>query len=127
LPNKYHWIPKDRVISWHRTLLEIYGGPEGLRDEGLLESALARPKNLLVYEKPSLFDLGASYGYGLINNHPFVDGNKRIGFAVMTAFLKANGSALDVSERQATEFTFDVAAGDRNENELAEWLRLNAN
>lgn len=112
------WVPTDLVYEWHMLLLQKDGGAEGIRDKGLLESAMARPKT-------TLCQLAASYGFGLANNHVFIDGNKRVAFAVMTAFLKANGMVLDVSEKNVTETILALAARKLSEKGLVEWLDQN--
>jgi death-on-curing protein len=117
------WVPKHLVIGWHAELLKRYGGAAGLRDEGLLEAALDRARNIHGYEPDSsVTRLAAGYAFGLARNHPFVDGNKRIAFAVMVTFLGANGLKLDVAESAATEIMLTVAAGSVNETELQAWL-----
>ena len=95
------WVLRETVLTLHEQLLAEFGGSAGIRDDGLLDSALARPQNLLAYGKPSRFDLAASYGFGLVKNHPFVDGNKRIGFTVAVLFLELNGCLLQATEADA--------------------------
>ena len=119
------WIRPETVLALHEQLLAEFGGASGLRDAALFESALARPQNRLAYGKPSLFDLAASYGYGLIKNHPFIDGNKRIGFAVTVLFLELNGCHFRGTEADATVQTLAVAAGDKTEREFSRWLADN--
>ena len=116
------WIRHETVLALHEQLLAEFGGASGLRDASLLESALARPQNLLAYGKPSLFDLAAAYGYGLIKNHPFVDGNKRLGFAVTVLFLELNGCDFRGTEADATVQTMAVAAGEKSERAFSRWL-----
>jgi len=116
-------VPAHLVLGWHQRLIAEFGGAAGLRDLGLLESALDRPKNLAAYEaQTSLVQLAALYGVGLAKAHAFTDGNKRIAFAVMVAFLRAHGASLDTSEAEATRVMLDVAASVMNEAELAAWL-----
>jgi death on curing protein len=118
-----HWVPKHLVIDWHARLLARYGGAAGVRDLGLLEAALDRPRTILGYEpNASLTRLSAAYAFGLTRNHPFVDGNKRIAFAVMVSFLGANGLRLDIAESAATETMLALAAGSIGEPELHAWL-----
>jgi death on curing protein len=117
------WVLRETVLALHEQLLALHGGATGLRDAGLFDSALARPKNLQAYEQPSRFDLAASYGFGLIKNHPFVDGNKRIGFAVAALFLQLNGWRLEAEEVDATVQTLGVAAGAIKESDYAAWLK----
>jgi death-on-curing protein len=117
------WIPPHLAVAWHEQLIARFGGAEGLRDAGLLESALDRPKNHAAYQpEADVFSLAALYDIGVAKAHAFVDGNKRIGFAVMVAFLKVHGQALDVSEAEATRVMIDVAASMTREDELAAWL-----
>ena len=85
------WILRETVLALHEQLLAEFGGSKGIRDEGLLNSALDRPENLFVYGQPTLSELAAAYSFGLVKNHPFVDGNKRIGFAIAAVFLQLNG------------------------------------
>jgi death-on-curing protein len=120
------WVARETVRTLHEQLLGEFGGSSGLRDEGLLYSALARPENLFSYGKPDLFDLAASYGFGLVKNHAFVDGNKRTGFAVAALFLQLNGLYLEASEADATVQTLALAAGALKESAYAAWLRDNS-
>lgn len=116
------WLVTGFILSLHEELLAEFGGSAGIRDEGLLESALGRPRNLFGYGKPSLFDLAASYAYGIISNHPFVDGNKRIGFMTAYTFLGRNGFQLRAPEPEATAATLAMATGELTEQEYAKWL-----
>lgn len=118
-----HWVPQSVVLAIHGRLLSDYGGPEGVRDTGLLESALARPQQLHAYGTPDIYALAASYTVGLIQNHPFVDGNKRIGFMVGYLFLARNGHLLDAGEADVAQVVFSVAAGEMVEDAYAAWLR----
>lgn len=97
-----------------------------MRDEGLLESALARPENLAAYEDPDIASLAAAYGVGLAKNHPFVDGNKRAAFVSVGLFLALNGYRLCASQLEATKTMLAVAAGQMSEPEFAEWIRRNS-
>ena len=119
------WIRLETVLALHEQLLAEFGGASGIRDLSLLESALARPRNLLAYGKPSVFNLAARYGFGLIRNHPFVDGNKRIGFAVTVLFLEENGCSFRGTEADATVETLAIAAGAKTERAFAKWLADN--
>lgn len=105
----------------------LTGGPEGVRDLGLLDSALARPKNLLAYseETPSLAQLAASYAKGIVANHPFVDGNKRSAFTVSVTFLRLNGLQLTALREERVLTFWGLAAGEITEDQLAEWFKLN--
>ena len=119
----WRWVPPHLVINWHARLLERFGGAPGLRDAGLLESALARPKNLVVYgDVVTTERLAALYGVGVCKAHAFLDGNKRIAFAVMVAFLKAHGRSLDATESEATRIMLEVAASKLGEEGLERWL-----
>jgi len=119
----WRWVPVHVVLGWHGRLIAEFGRAAGLRDLGLLESALDRPKNLAAYQPDaSLVQLAALYGIGIAKAHAFTDGNKRIAFAVMVAFLRAHGASLDTSEAEATRVMLDVAASVMNEAELAAWL-----
>jgi death-on-curing protein len=120
------WIYRETVLILHEQLLAAFGGSSGIRDRGLLESALARPENLFAYGKPDVFDPAASYGAGLVKNHPFVDGNKRIGFAVAVLFLELNGYRFGAGEADATIRTLALAAGDFQEKDYAAWLKANS-
>jgi len=120
------WVLRETVLSLHEQLLAAFGGAPGIRDEGLLDSALARPEHLLAYGKPTLFDLAASYGYGLVKNHPFIDGNKRTGFAVSALFLELNGYCFGAAEADVVVQTLGLAAGAVNEASYAAWLKANA-
>ncbi len=116
------WLSKEFVFVLHERLIAEFGGLPGLRDEGLFESALGKPKNLLSYGKPSVFDLAASYAFGLVKNHPFLDGNKRIGFAAAAVFLETNGFVLTASEIDATAATLALASGELTESGFSKWL-----
>lgn len=116
------WVLRGVVLIAHEQSLAEFGGAAGIREEGLLDSALSKPENLFAYGTPSVFELAASYGFGLVKNHPFVDGNKRIGFIVAVVFLQLNGWRLEASEVDATLRTLALAAGELSEAEFAEWL-----
>jgi death-on-curing protein len=116
------WVLREVVLIAHEQSLAEFGGAAGTRDEGLLDSALNKPENLFAYGTPSVFQLAASYGFGLVKNHSFIDGNKRIGFIVAVVFLQLNGWRLEASEVDATLQTLALAAGELSEAEFAEWL-----
>ena len=109
----------------HLRQLAEHGGAKGVRDPGLLDSALARPKNLWAYgePKPDLAALGASYAFGIVKNHPFVDGNKRTGFVVLRTFLLINGRDIDASQEEKYATFPCLASGTLDESALAEWIR----
>ena len=119
------WIRRDVVLAIHKRQLAEHGGAEGVRDLGLLDSALARPKNLLSYSENQLdlCSLAAAYGYGIARNHPFIDGNKRTAYVTCLTFLKINGRSLDVSLDERYSTFLKLASGDLTEEELADWLR----
>ncbi|MBM3853147.1 MAG: type II toxin-antitoxin system death-on-curing family toxin [Verrucomicrobia bacterium] len=120
------WVLREVVLLMHEQSLAQFGGSTGLRDEGLLDSALGRPPNLFAYGQPTLFDLAASYAFGLVKNHPFVDGNKRAGFVVAVAFLELNGYRLQASEPDAVLRTLALAAGEMSEAAFSEWLKASS-
>jgi death-on-curing protein len=119
------WLLKEAVIAIHERLLSEFGGPSGVRDEGLLDSALARPKNPVAHGRRSVFELAAAYAFGVVKNHPFVDGNKRTGFTIAIAFLETNGETFTASEADATIQTLALAAGELDEPGYGAWLRAN--
>jgi len=119
------WLRKDVVLAVQERLLAEHGGGAGVRDDALLESALGRPQNLFAYGKPTLFDLAATYAHGIINNHPFIDGNKRAGFMAAFLFLGRNGFDLVADEEDAYEQTLAVAEGTLDEKAYAKWLKEN--
>jgi len=121
-----HWVSQEAVFMWHEQLLAQFGGSGGLRDRGLLDSALARPRNLYAYGKPMVFSLSASYAFGLAKNHAFIDGNKRVAFLVAVVFLELNGKRFCASEADSAVQTLALAAGDLNEEAFASWLEKNS-
>lgn len=116
------WIDSADALAIHAELLSRFGGLEGVRDPGMLESALARPKNLFAYGELSLFPMAAAYGAGIVNNHPFSDGNKRTGFTVAVVFLEANGLSFVAPEEEAVLQTLALAAGELSEEDYGRWL-----
>ena len=119
------WILERVVLAAHDQLLAAHGGAEGLRDAGLVESALARPRQHYAYSFTDLIELAALYTAGLVRNHPFVDGNKRTGFAIGIVFLELNGFVFQATEEDATQSVLGVAAGELDEAGYAAWLRSN--
>ncbi|MGI9101166.1 MAG: type II toxin-antitoxin system death-on-curing family toxin [Terriglobales bacterium] len=121
------WIGVLEALVLHDLQLVTFGGRPGLRDIGLLESALARPRNLLTYgrRRPSLARLAAAYAFGVVRDHPFVDGNKRTALVVAFAFLDVNGVQVTPGEEDAYRVFMDLAAGRITEDELAAWMRKN--
>jgi death-on-curing protein len=119
----WRWISVHLAVNWHARLVDRFGGLGGIRDIGLLESALARPANQVAYGgEAGVGKLGALYGVGVAKAHAFIDGNKRIAFAVMVAFLRAHGRTLDATEAEATEVMLKVAASEMDEAQLERWL-----
>jgi death on curing protein len=118
------WIPTDVVLALHDMQLAAFGGPMGIRDEGLLESALARPRQRFAYArpKPSLARLAAACAFGIVRNHPFLDGNKRTGLIVAFVLLELNRRSVDASEEETFDIFMRLAAGKLSEDALSEWL-----
>jgi len=119
------WVRADVVLAIHRRQLAEHGGAEGLRDAGLLASALDRPRNLAAYgdPKPDLASLAAAYAAGIARNHPFIDGNKRTAFVVCRTFLILNGSDLTATREQKYETFLSLASGNLTDDQLAAWIR----
>ena len=123
---RLRWLTARAVQAIHEELIAQYGGVSGLRAAGLLESAVARPRNLAAYKKEtSVPTLAAAYAWGLLRNHPFVDGNKRIALAAMIVFLEINGWTLQCSEAEETAMILRVAAGEITERAWSEWVCRN--
>lgn len=122
---EWEWIDASLLLAVHDVQIAEHGGGEGLRDAGLLESALARPVNLAAYGQPDVADLAAAYGFGIAKNHPFVDGNKRTAFVAMELFLDLNGYELTAGDAETLPVMLALAAGDLAETALAEWVRGN--
>ena len=119
--------PSERIIlDLHGMQLAQHGGAPGVRDPGLLQSALARPLNLASYGEPGVADLGAAYAIAIARNHPFVDGNKRAAFMAMVLFLALNGMELEAPEPEATVAMLDMAAGQLTDAEFTLWVREHA-
>jgi death-on-curing protein len=117
------WLLKPAVIAVHSMMVARFGGAAGIRDEGLLVSALARPTNIYLYENSTdIAALAAAYAAGLSQNHPFIDGNKRIGFMAAFMFLDLNGSMLEADEVSTTAMTLSLAASEIDEKDYAAWL-----
>lgn len=119
----WKWINRQVLLLLHDESLAEHGGASGLRDEGLLESALARPLNLALYGEPDAASLAASYGLGLAKNHAFIDGNKRAAFLAVGLFLGLNGYRLHATQADATLTVLSVAAGELDEAGFAKWIR----
>ncbi len=119
------WVPIHVVLATHDVLISEFGGRPGMRDKGLLDSALARPQQLFSYGDPDIFDLAAAYVNGIVRNHPFVDGNKRTALMVGYDFLFQNGKRLEAPEAETTQIVLDLAAKKITEKEFALWLKEN--
>lgn len=117
------WVDKAVVLAIHDEQLSEHGGSKGLRDDGALESALDRPRNLYVYEGASVLRLAAAYAFGLARNHPFVDGNKRTSAVVTELFLLMNGWMLDAPDGALVLMWLAIADGSRDETEIEAWLQ----
>jgi len=117
------WVLKSIVLALQHEQLAEHGGPPGLRDQGLLESALDRPANLFRYGNPDLADFAAAYAFGLAKNHPFVDGNKRTSYVVTRLFLLLNGADLAAAPAERVRTWLALAGGEMLEEQLAAWLR----
>ncbi|MSO65480.1 MAG: type II toxin-antitoxin system death-on-curing family toxin [Alphaproteobacteria bacterium] len=122
----WEWLLKRTIIALHAGSIAEHGGGPGVRDEGLLESALARAQDLAAYGTPTPFDLAAAYAFGIVRNHPFVDGNKRSGLLAAYTFLRRNGRKLGASEVEAVTGFLKLASGDLAEAELASWFERNS-
>ncbi len=120
----WHWVALEVAHAAHHEQLAEHGGGEGVRDERLLESAMARPQNLLAYGDPDVAALAAAYAYGIARNHPFIDGNKRTAAVVSETFLALNGYALNATDAELVVAFLALATGDLPEEELADWFRL---
>ncbi len=121
------WLKREMVDTFHRESLVLFGGGDGLRDEGLLLSALARPQNIYACEPDAdLFRLAASYCHGIVKNHPFIDGNKRTGTLAAVAFLALNDVQLVFEEPEIVVMIVGLASSEVNEVDLADWLRRSA-
>jgi death-on-curing protein len=117
------WLGVELVTDIHSEQLAIYGGPEGIRDRGLLESALARPMNQFAYGEQDLAALAAAYAFGIARNHPFIDGNKRAAFLTLVTFLRLNGVDFRPPQAESTNIILALAAGEVGEEGLARWIR----
>ncbi len=120
---RWRWITADVMYAIHDRQISEHGGRDGIRDIGLIESALARPKNLASYEKPDAADLAAAYAFGFARNHGFVDGNKRMAWIIARVFLLDNGFEMHFDEMDAIATIETLAAGDMDETTLASWFR----
>ena len=121
-----HWLTRSECLLLHDMMLDQYGGCSGIRDAGLLESALARPQQLHHYGKPTMPEMAAAYTAGIVKNHPFLDGNKRTGFMMGAGFLERNGYEFLASETEVVIRTLALAAGEMSEAAYADWLKANS-
>ena len=119
------WMTYEQVIAIHARQLRRFGGAPGLRDEGMLRSALERPHNKWLYEQSGLAELAAAYAFGLAKNHAFVDGNKRAAFMAMMIFLRKNDVLFAPAQAHATAIILSLAAGEVSEESLTRWIRDN--
>lgn len=119
------WLATELVLDIHSEQLALFGGPDGLRDRGMLESAIARPVNKYAYGEADIAALAASYAFGLARNHPFIDGNKRVAFASLLVFLGLNGVAFHPEPAHATASVLALAAGELDEEGFTRWVRAN--
>lgn len=117
------WVEADAALAAHQEQLAQWGGPEGIRDQGAFESAMARAQNLAAYGKPDAAALAASYAFGIARNHAFVDGNKRTAAVVSEGFLNLNGYVLQATNAEVAVTFQALAAGELSEDELADWFR----
>ncbi len=121
------WLTELQAKILHAEAINLFGGLQGIRDAGLLQSALARPQNLHVYdEDATLFDLAASYGFGLAMNHAFIDGNKRVALLAIRAFLFRNGFRFNPEEIETVTMMEGLAAGDVTQELLSDWIQANS-
>jgi death on curing protein len=121
------WLDERDALALHGLLLALDGGAAGVRDPALLQSALARPQQLHAYgQKPDIIDMAAAYTFGLIRNHPFIDGNKRTAFILGALHLELNGYRLTATEESAAQSVMNLAAGKLTEASYSAWLRANA-
>ena len=117
-----YWFTEEEVLALHDLMLAHYGGASGVRDLSMLSSALARPRQLFNYGAPSLAAMAAAHAFGVVRNHPFVDGNKRTGFMLAAGFIERNGGTFVAPEAEAVIHTLALAAGQATEADYARWL-----
>jgi death on curing protein len=121
-----HWFSRKKALTLHDLIPTNHNNPNNMRNNNMLESALAKPRQLFAYGTPSLAEMAAAYSAGVVKNHPFLDGNKRTGFMLGAAFLECNGLTFFASEVDATLRTLALAAGEINEADYAAWLSENS-
>ncbi|MEY4087934.1 MAG: hypothetical protein RJB55_205 [Verrucomicrobiota bacterium] len=117
-----YWFTEEEVLALHDLMLANYGGASGVRDASMLSSALSRPRQLFHYDSPDLAKMAAAYAFGVVRNHPFVDGNKRTGFMLAAGFIERNGGEFIAPEAEAVIQTLSLAAGQATEADYARWL-----
>jgi death-on-curing protein len=117
------WVALSVVLAIHEQQISEHGGSLGIRDLGAIESALGRPKNLLLYDEPDIFDLAAAYGFGLSQNHGFIDGNKRTAYVVTRLFLVLNGQDIHASAAERVITFLEIGKGEMDQADLASWMR----
>jgi death-on-curing protein len=120
------WLNREDCLAIHEMMLAHHGGLAGVRDEGLLESAISKPQQLFAYSSPSLPEMAASYAAGIVLRHPFLDGNKRTGFMVAATFLELNRMEFMATEESVVEMTLTLASGNLKQAGYAEWLSKNS-
>ena len=123
MSNEPCWLTREAVLAIHAQLLARFGGSAGIREDNMLESALAKPRQLHAYGQPNVYEMAAAYAFGIVKNHPFVDGNKRAGFVAAYTFLGINGFDFTAPEEEAVIFTRGLAAGDITLEEYTLWLQ----
>lgn len=123
MTQQWIWVTLDVAISAHAEQILEHGGGEGIREAGLLESAMARPRNLALYGEPDVSELAASYAFGIARNHPFIDGNKRTAAVISETFLVLNGASLLATDAELVVAFIALAAGELSEDELTDWFR----
>ncbi len=125
--NEIEFLPKHIIIYFHQQIISLYGGTLDLRDEGLLDSALEQPRAMFngSYLHDSLVKMAAAYGFHICNNHPFIDGNKRVALVAMDAFLQKNGFEISSSEKDVYEIMMNLASGTITKADLTDWLEAN--
>jgi death-on-curing protein len=120
----WKWVSLEVALAAHQEQIAEHGGGEGVRDQGMLESAMARPQNLVGYGAPDVAELAAAYAFGIARNHPFVDGNKRTAAVVSETFLALNRYWLEALDAEVVVAFLALAAGELSEEEMADWLRM---
>lgn len=123
---RWIWLDATDITAFHAEQIAEHGGSAGLRDRGMLESALARPRNLVAYGEPDAFDLAAAYAFGIAKKHPFVDGNKRVALVASITLLELNGWRFLAAEEDAAVAFLDLASGRMTEQALSRWLKANS-